>query len=364
VIVVWIFFSFMSPLFLSNRNLTNLSNQVAVASLLSLGLVFVLVLRHIDISLAALSAVAGALAARWSVILGWDAVAAVALACLIAMLIPPISAFIMLKSKTPAFIITLGMMFVMQAALLWLLPDTQVIVIAGTPIEVLASSFLPDWLSYVLTALAVMSFGLLRWLRHKERAARGLPSRLLQSTVLPTVALTLGAYLAVILVFNSYRGVPLPVVIVIGCAMALCYVANQTTFGKHVYAIGGNPEAARRAGIHLDMVTVISFAIAGLGAGFAGIVNASRSLGVSAQSTDLTLLLGALAALVIGGVSLFGGRGGIWPVVLGGVLVGSVQNGLQLMSASLPTQLTVQGTVLIIAVVVDASISRHSAAPN
>ena len=117
------------------------------------------------------------------------------------------------------------------------------------------------------------------------------------------------------------------------------YVGTQTPLGKHIYAIGGNPEAARRAGINVEGVTAITFAIAGFVAASAGVINASRLLGVSAQSTDLTLLLVALSAVVVGGVSLFGGKGGIWSVLLGGVLMGSIQNGLQLMSVSQEVQM-------------------------
>jgi len=181
---------------------------------------------------------------------------------------------------------------------------------------------------------------------------------------LPTVGLAVVVFGILISVFNPYRGVPLPAVIVVTIAAVLSYVGTQTPLGKHIYAIGGNPEAARRAGIRVEGVTAITFGIAGFVAAWAGVINASRSLGVSAQSTDLTLLLVALSAVVIGGVSLFGGRGSIWSVLLGGILMGSIQNGLQLMAVSQQVQWTVQGVVLVIAVVIDASISRHAANPT
>jgi D-xylose transport system permease protein len=140
----------------------------------------------------------------------------------------------------------------------------------------------------------------------------------------------------------------------------MSYIANQTPFGRHVYAVGGNPEAARRAGINVGLVTCITFVIAGFLASIAGVVQASRQLGVSAQSDDLTLLLGALAAVVIGGISLFGGRGSVWGALVGGIVIGSIQNGLDLINSTTQVQWTVEGIVLIIAVVIDSLVSRAS----
>jgi D-xylose transport system permease protein len=176
--------------------------------------------------------------------------------------------------------------------------------------------------------------------------------------VLPSIFLAVFIFFVLIAVFNRYLGVPTPALIVMGVCVVLSYIAYQTPLGKRIYAIGGNPEAARRAGTPVRLITVLIFAIAGCLASLAGIVNASWQLGVSAQSSDLTLLLGALAAVVIGGVSLFGGRGSPWAAVIGGLLVGSIQNGLDLINSSTQVQWTVEGIVLIFAVIIDAQISR------
>jgi D-xylose transport system permease protein len=359
--VVWGFFAIESPLFLSSRNLTNLSNQIAVSSLLALGLVFVVVVRQVDISLASLAAVCGGVAALLSAEESWNPVVAVVLTLIAGVCIPTLQCWIVVRSRAPSFIVTLGGMFILNAMLMWMLPVTQVIVLSGTPLQAIAGTYLPDWLSYLLAALGVALFGLLRWNYHVGRLREGSPSHLLPSTILPAAGLAVVSFGVLIHVFNAYRGVPLPAVIVVATAVVLSYVGTQTRLGKHIYAVGGNPEAARRAGIKVEMVTAITFAIAGFVTAWAGIINASRSLGVSAQSTDLTLLLVALSAVVIGGVSLFGGRGGIWSVLLGGILMGSIQNGLQLMAASQQVQWTVQGIVLVVAVVIDASISRRAA---
>jgi D-xylose transport system permease protein len=362
--VVWAFFAIESPLFLSSRNLTNLSNQIAVSSLLALGLVFVVVVRQIDISLASLATVCGGIAAHLSAEESWDPIVAVVLTLVAGVCVPAFQCWVVMKSQAPSFIVTLGGMFILNAALMWMLPVTQVIVLSGTPLEAVAGTYLPAWLSYLLSGLGVMLFGLLRRNYHASRLREGMPSHLLHSTVLPTAVLAVVVFGILIYVFNAYRGVPLPAMIVVITAVVLSYIGTQTPLGKHIYAVGGNPEAARRAGINVEGITAITFAIAGFVTAWAGIINASRSLGVSAQSTDLTLLLVALSAVVIGGVSLFGGRGGIWSVLLGGILMGSIQNGLQLMAVSQQVQWTVQGVVLVVAVVIDASISRRVANPT
>ena len=177
---VWVFFAIESPLqFLSSRNLTNLSNQISVSSLLALALVFVVIVRQIDISLASLAAVCGGVAAHLSAVEGWNPVVAVALALLAGVCVPTFMSWIVMKSRAPSFIVTLGAMFILNAALLWMLPVTQAIILSGTPLQAVAGTYLPDWLSYLLAAMGVVLFGLLRWNYHAARLREGSPSNLL-----------------------------------------------------------------------------------------------------------------------------------------------------------------------------------------
>ena len=283
---------------------------------------------------------------------------AIAVALLGGLAVGLIQSLVVTLFKAPAFIVTLGGLFILNAALLWLLPVTQVVPLTGTPLQQVAGTYLTGWASYLLGTVMIVAYAGLRWSAHRGRQAEGLPSRLLTSTVLPTAALAALVMLSLAFVFNPYRGLPTPGVIVAGSFLVMSYVANQTAFGRHVYAVGGNPEAARRAGIHVGALTCITFAIAGFLASMAGVIEASRELGVSAQSDDLTLLLGALAAVVIGGISLFGGRGSVWGALIGGIVIGSIQNGLDLINSSTQVQWTVEGIVLILAVIIDALISR------
>jgi D-xylose transport system permease protein len=357
---IWVFFAAQSPIFLTSRNLTNLTNQIAVSTAVALALVFILVVRQVDISLAALAAVGGGIAGRLTVDGHWNLALAICVALAFGVLVGVVQATIVTVFNVPSFIVTLGGLFVLNAVLLWLLPVTAVIPLAGTPLQQVAGSFLPEWLSYVLGAVAVAVVAGLRLTHHRARRREGVPSRFLTSVVLSTAALAVLIVVLLVFVFNAYRGVPTPAVIIVGCSALLAYVAGQTPFGRHLYAIGGNPEAARRAGIPVGLLTVSTFAIGGCLAAMAGVLSASRQLGVSAQSSDLTFLLGALAAVVIGGVSLFGGRGSVWAALIGGLVIGSIQNGLDLINSSTQIQWTVEGLVLIFAVVIDALIARNA----
>jgi D-xylose transport system permease protein len=362
IAAIWLFFNHQNSLFLTSRNLTNLTNQIAVLTTVALALVGLLLVRQIDLSLAALAAVCGGIAAKLAVESDWNVGVAVAVAIAAGIGVSVAQALIVTTFKTPAFVVTLGGMFIMSAVLLWLLPATSVIPLADTPLQEIANTFIPAWLSYVLLFVVVGSFAGMRFAHHRGRIREGLDSSLVKSTILPSAVLALAGLLCLVLVFNSYRGVPTPVVIVMTLISGMAYLTTQTPFGRQIYAIGGNPEGARRAGISVPLVTSIVFALGGFLAAIAGIMAASRQLGVSAASSELTLLLEALAAVVIGGVSLFGGRGTIWAALLGALVIGSISNGLYLLNASTQMRWTIEGIVLIVAVVIDSTISRKSGA--
>ncbi|HTL42063.1 MAG TPA: sugar ABC transporter permease [Pseudolysinimonas sp.] len=364
LIVIVIFFNAQNPLFLTSRNLTNLSNQIAVLMTVSLALVGMLLVRQLDLSLAALAAVVGGVAAKLSVEIGLDVVLAIALALTGGVAVGILQAVIVTGFRAPSFIVTLGGMFVMNAVLLWLLPATSVIPLADTPLAVISNTFVPAWFSYLLLGVALLAFLAMRLSDHRGRLAALAPSSLLRAVIVPTLIIGVLGLVCLVFVFNAYRGVPTPVVIVMILMLLLSYITTQTRFGRKVYAVGGNPEAARRAGISVPLVTVVVFALGGFLAGVAGIMAASRQLGVSAASSDLSLLLEALAAVVIGGVSLFGGRGSVWAALLGSLVIGSISNGLYLLNASTELRWTIQGLVLVVAVVIDSLISRRSGAPT
>jgi D-xylose transport system permease protein len=168
------------------------------------------------------------------------------------------------------------------------------------------------------------------------------------------------ASVGVVAMLNAFRGVPTPLALLIGMMVLFAYVMTQTKFGLYLYAIGTSSEAARRAGIAVARVRLVTFMLAGMISGFAGVIAAGRILSVSTESASPTLLLQAIAATVIGGASLFGGRGSVWSPLLGALVVGSIANGMLLLDASTESRLVVQGIILIIAVAVDSMIPRWS----
>jgi D-xylose transport system permease protein len=354
--VIWVFFASQAPAFLSARNLSNLSVQIVVTGILALGLVLVLLVGEIDLSVAALGAVTAAVMARLLVQQEQPPVLAIGAGIATGVAFGAVQGFIVTRFRAPAFIVTLGSSLILQGVLLQLLPRTGQIPLAGTPVELITGSYLIAATGYLvaLAATALVALLLFQTYRHNQRQghATSLPRRVL----LPTVVCLAGS-LAVVALLNAHRGVPVAVLILLGALGVMAYVATQTAFGTYLYAIGGNAEASRRAGIRVRYVKIATFAMAGGFAALAGLVAASRTLGVSSQSGSGTLLLEAVAAAVIGGASLFGGRGSVWAALLGALVIGSISNGLDLLGADAQLKLIVQGSILILAVALDGALS-------
>src|SRR5205807_9772616 len=189
--------------------------------------------------------------------------------------------------------------------------------------------------------------------RRKRSGLRTVPATRLIIQIVATVVVVMGA----VAVFESYQGIPYPTALLIGLIVLFWLILTKTPFGRHVYAVGGNAEAARRAGINVVGIRIAAFTLCSVLAAVAGIVAASHTNSVASQ-IDPTLLLNAIAAAVIGGVSLFGGRGSVWAVVLGALIIGSVVNGLALLGQTANVSEMVEGIVLLIAVTVDALVRR------
>lgn len=364
IAVIWGIFAAKSPIFFSAENFTNLANQISVTILISLALVFVLLVRQIDLSLAVLAATCGGVAAVLTVTYHWNEAVAIVVCLAFGAAVGASSAVVATFFSVPTFIVTLGGYFILSAVLLWLIPATGVIAIADTPLENVAGTYIGGWPSYFVVAAAVIFFGVLRWDRHRSMQRVGAPSSALRSVVLPIVVLAAAAFCFLAFAFDADRGVPLPFLIAVGLVAVFSYVANQTPFGRRIYAIGGSPEGARRAGIPVRQFTIVIFALSGAFTALAGIVLASQQLGVSAQTSDFTILLQSLAAVVIGGVSLFGGVGSVWAALMGSLVIGSISNGLYLINASTQVRWSIEGVILVLAVVIDSLIRRKASTAN
>ena len=357
--IIWTVFTLANPTFLSPRNLSNLSDQIAVTAILALGLVLVLLVGEIDLSVATLSAVSGAIVGVLVVNQGFPLVPAFMIGLLFGGLFGLLQGSIVMFLGAPAFIVTLGGQLVLSGLLLVFLPSsTGLVPLAGTPLAAVANTDIPPVFSYTAAAVAGLAVMALQWSSHRKRVANDLPSS--AGRTLGVGFAILVGLMALAVLFNSYRGVPSAVGILAILVAFLSYVMTQTRYGTWLYAIGGNREAARRAGIPVRAIKISAFVILGMLASVAGVVAASRVLGVSAASDSPTLLLEAIAAAVIGGTSLFGGRGNIWSAIIGALVIGSIASGMFLINASTEARLFVQGGVLIVAVVADALIARNS----
>lgn len=361
LVALFIFFSLQSDVFLTSRNLNNLLIQSTVTGIIALGLVFVLLTGEIDLSVAATSGVASVFMAKVVVDTGLPIPLAMALGVGIGVLIGATSARWITLIGVPSFVVTLGVGLLLNGVQLLLLPNTGRYNLLNTGVEDLAGTYVSGLGAWALVLAAILIFVMIRFTSYQRRVAAGLSASLGGGVVLPTVIV--GAMLIAVLLFlENQRGLPMPLILFLGLLGIMSYVAHETRFGIYLYAIGDNAEAARRAGIKVDRIKIAAFAIAGGMAAFAGILSASRILGVSVSSGGGVgggaLLLESIAAAVIGGVSLFGGRGMVIGALFGALIIATVSNGLNLMGVANEARLIVTGLLLVLAVSIDRGIEK------
>lgn len=352
--LIWLFFYSQNSAFLSSQNITNLALQIVTTAILALGVVFVLLVGEIDLSSAVLSGVCATIAANFAVNQGWNLYAALAVALLTGVGAMLIQALIVVFG-VPSLIVTLGGMVVFQGLLLVVLPPEFTVSVGGTEYAKIASSHLPTSVSFVLAFVLWATFASTRW----RSNGSGHPA----AAFIPIVLCGVGLFGGVA-VLTRGNGLPVPVLILAVLLVGASYLTNRTQYGVRLYAVGGNREAAKRAGIPVARMVVYSFLVLGACAVIAGTIDASRLLGVSNSSGGGPLMLNAIAAAVVGGTSLFGGRGNVWAALLGALVIGSITNGVQLLGYSPEVQNFATGGVLIVAVAMDVVITRGSLWPR
>jgi D-xylose transport system permease protein len=362
VIVVLFFTISTHGLFLTPYNLSNLAQQIAEIGLVGLGAILVLLLGEIDLSVAAVAVLCAVIMAICTERLNYPAWLAITIALLSGALIGAINGFLVSIVRIPAFIVTLAGSIAYSGLLLALLNgqstlpinNATIVDIAGSPV-----SFLPDIYGIGLPLLAVIIYAVSLFLDRAKRLRLGLRTQPLSRIIVQIVAVAVIVGAAVI-AFESYNGVPYSTAILFGLIILFWLILTKTAFGRHIYAVGGNREAARRSGINVVGIRIAVFTLCSVLAAVGGIIEASRGNSVASQVSP-TLLLDAIAAAVIGGVSLFGGRGSAWAIVLGMLIIGALENGLTLQSQGTDVQNMVEGVVLVLAVTSDALIRRAQA---
>ncbi|MFI5797608.1 sugar ABC transporter permease [Streptomyces sp. NPDC051677] len=364
LIVIWTIFQLKNDLFLSAGNLSDISYFMSATGMLAIGLVFVLLLGEIDLSVGSVSGLASTVFAVFVVNHGMNPWLALVLAILTGIAIGALHGWFFAKVGVPAFVVTLAGFLGWNGLMLWLLGSSGTINIPSDsgPVHLLGkSSFFMDQAiigAYLLAGLAVVLSLVGNFGEQRRRRAAGVPHRATSEILLRVGALAVAAFVSAA-VLNNAEGVSNALVIFLATLVIVDFVLRRTTYGRKVFAVGGGIEAARRAGINVPMVRITVFAISG---GFAA-VGGMFFAGVTASATlsaggGNTLML-AIAAAVIGGTSLFGGRGTVWSALLGMLVIQSIQTGLDLLNMSTSIQYMITGGVLLGAVVID-SVSRRS----
>ncbi|HWP33463.1 MAG TPA: sugar ABC transporter permease, partial [Solirubrobacterales bacterium] len=351
--VIWLIFQTQNDRFLSAENLTNLMLQITAVGLISIGVVYVLLLGEIDLSVGAVSGLAAAVMAVLNVQHGCSPYLAIAAGILVGTAIGLLQGFLFSRFGVPSFVVTLAGLLAWQGALLQVLGSTGSINITDPKITGLANTFYSDAVGWIFAAIVIAVYAGVVFATHRERLSAGLTGEGIGAQAL-RMGLVAVVTIVVVAILNSDRGVPLALLILLAFVFGFEYVAKRTRFGRHVYAVGGNAEATRRAGIRINTVRVAVFALASSMAAIGGILAASRLLAVNQNSGGSELLLLAIAGPVIAGTSLFGGRGAVWTALLGALVIGSISNGMDLLALSSAVKFMVTGGVLLIAVLIDA----------
>jgi D-xylose transport system permease protein len=352
--IIWTIFQSQESRFLSSVNLVNLSLQITAVGLISVGVVLVLLLGEIDLSVGAVSGLTASIVAVLSVKHGWSPVAAILVGIAAGAAIGTFQGFISTKFGIPTFVVTLAGLLGWQGAQLKVLGATGTVNLLPGLLTDLAGTFLSDTVGWVIALAGIVLYAGLTVLGRQRRVAAGLIAPAPALIGIRIVAVAIAALVAVYVV-NQDRGVPIAALILIGFVAFFDFLTRRTRFGRHIYAVGGNTEAARRAGINVVRVRVAVFALASSMAAVGGIMAGSRLLAVNQSSGGSDLLLLSIAGPVIAGTSLFGGRGNVWSALLGALVIGSISNGMDLLGYTSPTKFMVTGAVLLGAVVLDSA---------
>jgi D-xylose transport system permease protein len=363
LIIICIIFQSQNDRFLTAGNFVNLMVQMAAITILGMGIVFVLLLGEIDLSIGFVSGVAGVTTALLMIPDGsnqFGAVPAIAVALLVGLAIGTLHGLLITKIGIPSFVVTLAGLLAWNGVVLLLIGDKGTVIIQNDLVIGFANDFLPAAVAWAVLVAGIALYGGILALGDRTRRKAGLPTEPPALLLLRVGGLALAGALVVGFA-NQDRGIPYVFLVITALYILWTYVLNRTRFGRHIYAVGGNAEAARRAGISVDNVRIACFAICSLMAALGGIVLASRLRSIDTNSGGGDLLLNSIAAAVIGGTSLFGGRGHMKSAVLGALVIASITNGLGLLGLSAGTRFVITGLVLLAAVAVD-SFSRRGRA--
>ena len=358
IAVILLFFTFTTEgAYLSARNVSNLLRQTAITGILAVGMVFVIISAEIDLSVGSMMGLLGGAAAIFDVWLGWPLPLTIVVTLLAGLLLGAWNGWWVAYRKVPSFIVTLAGMLAFRGILIGITNGTTVAPTSGAMSQI-GQSYLPSGVGFGIGAVGLMLFVAWQWRRRSRRAQLGLPVAAATGDVTRQSILAV-VVLGAIYLLNDYRGVPTPVLILTALMLAGIFMATRTAFGRRIYAIGGNIDAARLSGVNVERTKLAVFAINGLMVAIAGLILSSR-LGAGSPSAGNIAELDAIAACVIGGTSLAGGIGSVAGAVMGAFIMASLDNGMSMLDVPTFWQYIVKGAILLLAVWMDSATKRRA----
>jgi len=366
LLVLAALFSILSPYFLTTGNIANLFVQASELMVLAFALVFVLLLAEIDLSA---GVTAGSGMAVFQVLfsnLGWNWIVALIIALGAGAVIGAFIGFFVSRIGVPSFVVTLGLFLGLQGFMLLLLGDGGIYRLEQAELKAIMNSNMPVWAGWVMLVIVVAGSLILSLYDRRRRTKVGLPTRPAIMLVIKIAALAVvGGLVVALLSINrgqgmlAVEGVPVVIPIVLVILVVGTFVLDRTLFGRYIYAVGGNPEAARRAGIKVPQIRLYAFIICSSLAVVSGLLHASR-IGSIESTAGRSIVLSGVAAAVVGGVSLFGGRGRLAYAAIGALVISIIDNGLGLIGLPAGANFLITGGVLVAAATVDALSRRRS----
>jgi D-xylose transport system permease protein len=360
LVIIWTVFTSLNPVFLSANNLVNLLFDCSTVGVISLGIVCVLMVGQIDLSVGSMSGFASALVGMLWVDHGWPVPLAIVAAIAVGALVGSVYALLLNRLGMPSFVSTLAGLLAILGMQLYVLGATGSINLPydSALVNLGQLIIIPAVVSYVLALAPGVVIMMLGLRTRARRTASNLSASSVSNLLIRSVALTV-LLEAIVAYLNHGRGVPLMFGVFLGLAVAMDYALKRTRWGRSINAVGGNHEAARRAGINVGAIYTSAFVLCASFAAFGGVLTAARLASASQQAGTGDVNLNAIAAAVIGGTSLFGGRGSAYSAVLGIIVIQSIASGLTLLNLSSSLRFMITGAVLAIAVIVD-SLARQS----
>lgn len=368
LVVLVVLFSLLRPVFFTPLNFANFFTQAAVVAILAMGLVFVLLLGEIDLSAGVTSGVSGALLAVGMATWGFPWYVAFGVSMASGLVIGLFIGFLVARVGIPSFVVTLALFLAFQGLVLVIIGEGGNVRITNEVILAIQNRNLPAWAGWLFYLILVLGYFGLAVNGRIRRLRRGFSAQAMSLILIKTGVIAVIGFVTVYILnlersvnpkLNPLSGVPIIIPIIALLALVFGFVLERTRFGRHVYAVGGNVEAARRAGINIRQVRIAVFSICSTTAAFAGIVAASRAASVDPNAGRF-IVLSAIAAAVIGGTSLFGGRGRIYDALIGAAVVAVIDNGMGLLGYPAGVKLMITGGVLMLAAGADALSRKRS----